>query len=252
MADNDDQKPDEPSGPSDIRPVSIIDEMKTLLPRLRHERDRGACAARCARRTEAGAPAHPLFDVRERLYAGQAIREVRPRRRRRHGQISSAWRPVDLRRAGAHGAGLLHARAPDRRPGQFRLGRRRSARGRCATPSARLAKSAMPLLDDIDKDTVDFQPNYDGNEREPSVLPAKFPNLLVNGAGGIAVGMATNIPPHNLGEVIDAVRRADRQSRADHRRADGDRSGAGFSDRRRHPRPRRASAPPIISAAARS
>jgi DNA gyrase subunit A len=68
----------------------------------------------------------------------------------------------------------------------------------------RLAKPAMALIDDIDKDTVDFQSNYDGNEREPVVLPARFPNLLVNGAGGIAVGMATNIPPHNLGEVIDA------------------------------------------------
>ena len=68
----------------------------------------------------------------------------------------------------------------------------------------RLARPAMALLEDIDKDTVDFQANYDGNEREPVVLPARFPNLLVNGAGGIAVGMATNIPPHNLGEVIDA------------------------------------------------
>src|SRR5271166_4435505 len=68
----------------------------------------------------------------------------------------------------------------------------------------RLARPAMELLEDIDKDTVDFQPNYDGNESEPVVLPARFPNLLVNGAGGIAVGMATNIPPHNLGEVIDA------------------------------------------------
>ena len=68
----------------------------------------------------------------------------------------------------------------------------------------RLAKPAMALLDDIDKDTVDFQANYDGNEHEPMVLPARYPNLLVNGAGGIAVGMATNIPPHNLGEVIDA------------------------------------------------
>src|SRR3954469_5069174 len=68
----------------------------------------------------------------------------------------------------------------------------------------RLARPAIVLLDDLDKDTVDFQPNYDGREREPVVLPAKFPNLLVNGAGGIAVGMATNIPPHNLGEVIDA------------------------------------------------
>ena len=69
---------------------------------------------------------------------------------------------------------------------------------------ARLAKVAMSLLDDIDKDTVDFQDNYDGSESEPTVLPARYPNLLVNGAGGIAVGMATNIPPHNLGEVIDA------------------------------------------------
>jgi DNA gyrase subunit A len=68
---------------------------------------------------------------------------------------------------------------------------------------ARLAKVAGALLDDIDKDTVDFTPNYDGTEREPNALPARFPNLLVNGAGGIAVGMATNIPPHNLGEVID-------------------------------------------------
>ncbi|MPT23212.1 MAG: DNA gyrase subunit A, partial [Starkeya sp.] len=68
----------------------------------------------------------------------------------------------------------------------------------------RLAKPAMNLLDDLDKDTVDFQDNYDGREQEPTVLPARFPNLLVNGAGGIAVGMATNIPPHNLGEVVDA------------------------------------------------
>ncbi|MFM2045738.1 MAG: gyrase, subunit [Pseudomonadota bacterium] len=69
---------------------------------------------------------------------------------------------------------------------------------------ARLAKAAEFLLDDIDKETVDFQPNYDESSEEPTVLPAKFPNLLVNGAGGIAVGMATNIPTHNLVEVIDA------------------------------------------------
>ena len=68
---------------------------------------------------------------------------------------------------------------------------------------ARLARVANMLMDDLDKDTVDFVDNYDGSRREPSVLPARFPNLLVNGAGGIAVGMATNIPPHNLGEVID-------------------------------------------------
>ena len=69
----------------------------------------------------------------------------------------------------------------------------------------RMDKPASALLADIEKDTVDFQDNYDGKDREPTVLPAKFPNMLVNGAGGIAVGMATNIPPHNLGEVIDAT-----------------------------------------------
>ena len=69
---------------------------------------------------------------------------------------------------------------------------------------ARLARAAEPLLEDIDKDTVEFQPNYDGSRQEPRVLPARFPNILVNGGSGIAVGMATNIPTHNLGEVIDA------------------------------------------------
>lgn len=69
----------------------------------------------------------------------------------------------------------------------------------------RMDKPAASLLADIDKDTVDFQDNYDGKDREPTVLPARYPNMLVNGAGGIAVGMATNIPPHNLGEVIDAT-----------------------------------------------
>ena len=69
----------------------------------------------------------------------------------------------------------------------------------------RMDKTAHALLEDIEKDTVDFNPNYDGSEHEPVVLPARFPNLLVNGAGGIAVGMATNIPPHNLGEIIDAA-----------------------------------------------
>ncbi|MBA4325375.1 MAG: DNA gyrase subunit A, partial [Rhodobacter sp.] len=69
----------------------------------------------------------------------------------------------------------------------------------------RMDKPAAFLLADIDKETVDFQDNYDGKDREPTVLPARFPNMLVNGAGGIAVGMATNIPPHNLGEVIDGT-----------------------------------------------
>src|SRR6188472_294551 len=70
---------------------------------------------------------------------------------------------------------------------------------------ARLAPLAREMLRDLDADTVDFVPNYDGNNQEPTVLPARFPNLLVNGSSGIAVGMATNIPPHNLRETIDAV-----------------------------------------------
>ena len=70
---------------------------------------------------------------------------------------------------------------------------------------ARLSKISMEMLADINKDTVDFMPNFDDTEKEPTVLPARFPNLLVNGTTGIAVGMATNIPPHNLNEVINAV-----------------------------------------------
>src|SRR5690349_3855557 len=69
---------------------------------------------------------------------------------------------------------------------------------------ARLARVATALLEDLDKDTVDFRPNYDGNETEPDVLPARVPNLIINGSNGIAVGMATNIPPHNLTEIVDA------------------------------------------------
>src|SRR6266487_1961929 len=68
----------------------------------------------------------------------------------------------------------------------------------------RMAKIAHELLADLDKETVDFGPNYDGSENEPLILPSKFPNLLVNGSSGIAVGMATNIPPHNLSEVVEA------------------------------------------------
>src|SRR5450631_4355379 len=70
---------------------------------------------------------------------------------------------------------------------------------------ARLTAIAAELLADIDKETVDFEPNYDGTQQQPSVLPAKLPNLLINGSSGIAVGMATNIPPHHLGEIVDAT-----------------------------------------------
>ena len=81
----------------------------------------------------------------------------------------------------------------------------------------RLSKIAASLLLDIDKETVDFAPNYDGKEQEPLVLPARVPNLLINGSAGIAVGMATNIPPHNLGEVIDGCMTLLRNPQATHR-----------------------------------
>ena len=115
---------------------------------------------------------------------------------------------------------------------------------------ARLARIATEMLRDLDMDTVDFAPNYDGSRREPLVLPARFPNLLVNGSSGIAVGMATNIPPHNLREVIAAT-----IAYIDDPDIDVDglmraRQGPGLPDRRDHPRPRRASATRTRPAAA--
>jgi DNA gyrase subunit A len=100
---------------------------------------------------------------------------------------------------------------------------------------ARMSRLTHELLADIDKETVDFQPNYDEKEQEPTVLPTRFPNLLVNGSAGIAVGMATNIPPHNLSEVI-APDRADRRSGTRHRRPDAVRPRPGFPHRRHHQR----------------
>ena len=108
---------------------------------------------------------------------------------------------------------------------------------------ARLARMAMEMLRDLDADTVDFVPNYDGRKQEPVVLPARFPNLLVNGSSGIAVGMATNIPPHNLREVIAAVDRLHRRpARQDRSRLAAAalmraHAGPGLPDRRHHPRP---------------
>ena len=119
--------------------------------------------------------------------------------------------------------------------GNFGSHRQRSA-GAMRYTEVRLDKVAHSLLDDLDKNTVDFRANYDDSTQEPTVLPAKFPNLLVNGGGGIAVGMATNIPPHNLGEVIDATIALIDDPRARHRRSDADHAGAGLSDRRHDPR----------------
>ena len=104
---------------------------------------------------------------------------------------------------------------------------------------SRLTRASMAIMADLDKDTVDFQDNYDGKEREPSVLPSRIPNLLVNGAGGIAVGMATNIPPHNLGEIVDACLALIDRSGDPPRRIPRHRAGAGLPHRRRDHRPHR-------------
>src|SRR5918912_1333265 len=98
---------------------------------------------------------------------------------------------------------------PSRALATARLARREWTAGDAAAAyrytEARLTRIATEMLADIDKETVDFVPNYDESRVEPTVLPTRFPNLLVNGSGGIAVGMATNIPPHNLTEVIEAT-----------------------------------------------
>ena len=100
----------------------------------------------------------------------------------------------------------------------------------------RLQPLALDLMAGIDEETVDFTPNYSNSTEEPTVLPARFPNLLVNGSQGIAVGMATNIPPHNLGEVIDATHPPARAPRGHPRRPDAVRQGPGLPDRRPDPR----------------
>jgi len=198
-----DQQP--PSGGSDIAPISIVEEMKTsyldyamsvivarALPDVRdglkpvHRRILYACQ-------EAGYVAGRPYRKSSRI-VGDVMGKYHP-----HGdsaiydalaRMTQSW---SMRVPLIDGQGNFGSMDPDP-PAAMRY------------TEARLAKVANFLLGDIDKDTVNFQPNYDASEREPQVLPARFPNLLVNGAGGIAVGMATNIPPHNLGEVIAACR----------------------------------------------
>ena len=128
------------------------------------------------------------------------------RRDGRHGDepLPPARRRVDLRHARSDGAAVLAALPARRRPGQLRLDRRRPAGGDALHRGAPVADRNRAAARHR-RDTVDFEPNYDESRRQPSVLPSRFPNLLVNGSAGIAVGMATNIPPHHLGEVIDAV-----------------------------------------------
>ena len=191
----------QPSG--DIAPISIVEEMKTsyldyamsvivsrALPDVRdglkpvHRRILFACQ-------EAGYVAGRQYRKSSRI-VGDVMGKYHP-----HGdsaiydalaRMTQSW---SMRVPLIDGQGNFGSMDPDP-PAAMRY------------TEARLAKVANFLLGDIDKDTVTFQPNYDASESEPQVLPARFPNLLVNGAGGIAVGMATNIPPHNLGEVLAA------------------------------------------------
>ncbi len=102
---------------------------------------------------------------------------------------------------------------------------------------ARLSRIAAALLEDIDKETVDFKPNYDESESEPEVLPTRLPNLLINGSSGIAVGMATNIPPHNLTEIIDATIAMIQDPHITLAESHGTGERPRFSHRRLHPRP---------------
>ncbi|HEY8434066.1 MAG TPA: DNA gyrase subunit A [Sphingomicrobium sp.] len=198
--------PNPPSGgDNDIAPISIVEEMKTsyldyamsvivsrALPDVRdglkpvHRRILFACQ-------EAGYVAGRPYRKSSRI-VGDVMGKYHP-----HGDsaiydaLARMTQDWSMRVPLVDGQGNFGSMDPDP-PAAMRY------------TEARLAKVANFLLGDIDRDTVDFQPNYDASEREPQVLPARFPNLLVNGAGGIAVGMATNIPPHNLGEVLAACR----------------------------------------------
>ncbi len=193
----------EPGGPSDIRPISITDEMR----RSYLDYAMSVIVSRALPDVRDGLkPVHRriLFSMNENGYdwnkpyrksarvVGDVIGKYHP-----HGDQSiydalvRMAQTFSMRLPLADGQGNFGSVDGDP-PAAMRY------------TEVRLAKPAHSLLDDLDKDTVDFQANYDNTEHEPVVLPAKFPNLLVNGAGGIAVGMATNIPPHNLGEVIDA------------------------------------------------
>ncbi len=155
------------------------------------------------------------------------------------GELPPARRLGDLRHARPHGAAVLAALPARRRAGQLRLDRRRPGGGDAVHRGAPRRGIATELLRDIDANTVDFEPNYDESRRQPSVLPSRFPNLLVNGSTGIAVGMATNMPPHHLGETIDAVVAMIDDPEINVEGPDEAHQGAGLPDRRDRRRPQR-------------
>jgi DNA gyrase subunit A len=203
LSDNEDDKPGEPPVPSDIKPISIFEEMKKSYL----DYAMSVIVARALPDARDGLkPVHRriLYSMHEQGHTpdkkyvksarvvGDVIGKYHP-----HGDQSiydamvRMAQDFSMRVPLIDGQGNFGSVDGDP-PAAYRY------------TEARLTRSALAVLADIDMDTVDFQDNYDGSEKEPSVLPARFPNLLVNGAGGIAVGMATNIPPHNLGEVVDA------------------------------------------------
>ena len=203
MPDIVDERP-APGGPADIKPVSILDEMK----RSYLDYAMSVIVSRALPDVRDGLkPVHRriLYAMRELNFTpdrpynksartvGETMGKYHP-----HGNLAIYDALVRMAQDFSMRAPLID--------GQGNFG---SVDG--DPPAAdrytecRLDRIAMTMLDDLDKDAVDFRPNYDEKELEPVVLPARFPNLLVNGAGGIAVGMATNIPPHNLGETIDGL-----------------------------------------------
>ncbi len=203
MPDIIDERP-APGGPADIKPVSILDEMK----RSYLDYAMSVIVSRALPDVRDGLkPVHRriLYAMRELNFTpdrpynksartvGDVIGKYHP-----HGELAVYDALVRMAQDFSMSAPLID--------GQGNFG---SVDGDPPAAQryteARLAPVSLALLEDLDKDTVDFKPNYDEKETEPVVLPARFPNLLVNGAGGIAVGMATNIPPHNLGEVIDGL-----------------------------------------------
>src|SRR3954452_21507326 len=204
LADPEDKPPGEPPAPSDIRPVSILDEMK----RSYLDYAMSVIVARALPDARDGLkPVHRriLYAMYENGFewnkpyrksarvVGDVIGKYHP-----HGDQSvydalvRMVQDFSMRVPLIDGQGNFGSIDNDP-PAAMRY------------TEVRLHKIAHSLLDDLDKKTVDFRSNYDDSTQEPTVLPAKFPNLLVNGGSGIAVGMATNIPPHNLGEVIDAT-----------------------------------------------
>jgi len=205
LADNNDKKDEgAPPPPSDIRPVSIVDEMKRsyldyamsvivsrALPDVRDGLKPVHRRIMFSMHENSHTPDKPY--VKSARIVGDVMGKYHP-----HGDAAiydalvRMAQPFSMRLPLIDGQGNFGSVDGDP-PAAMRY------------TESRLARPALALLEDIDEGTVDFQPNYDGKEQEPVVLPARFPNLLVNGAGGIAVGMATNIPPHNLGEVIDAT-----------------------------------------------